>query len=147
MTLGHHVGQHGLGDDEGCVEVDVDDAAEIGGFHFVHGDAADDAGIVHEDVDGAHLFLDLLDECLYGGFIGDVADVTVGLDALFLVGLQAAVHQLLVDVVETDGGTLLCKGTGDGEADAVAGTGDEGHFALEGEVQIGIHRDDGKCKI
>ena len=64
MALLDHAGDDGLGDDEGGVQVDVDDLAEVLRAHFEHRDALDDARVVHEDVDDADFFLDLRDHFL-----------------------------------------------------------------------------------
>ena len=73
----HHLGEHGGGDDERGDEVHVDDGLELGALHLVHRDALDDAGVVDEDVDLAHLFVDLLHEGLHVVFLGHVAHVPV----------------------------------------------------------------------
>jgi len=54
----------------------------------------------------------------------------MGLDALFRIGGQAFIHQILLDVVEDDGRTRPCQGVGNGEADAdaVGCAGDQGHL-------------------
>ena len=124
-----HVGDDSLGDDEGGVQVNVDDLAELGGGHVAHGDALDDAGVVDQDVDMAHFLRDLLDESVDGVLVGDVADIAVGVDAGLFVGGQALVHQLLLDVVEHDGGAAVRHSGGDGEADAVGSSGDQSDLA------------------
>ena len=134
MALRDHAGDHGLGYDEGGDQVHVDDLGELLGGHFAHRDAADDAGVVDQDVHHADLGLDLLHQRLHRGLVGHVADIAVGLDAGRFIGLHALVHQLLVDVVEYDGRAALGVGGGDGEADAIAGAGDPGDLALKAEI-------------
>src|SRR5699024_8083088 len=124
-----HVGDDRLGDDEGGVQVHVDDLAELGGAHLAHGDALDDTGVVVQDVEYAHFLGHFLDQGVHGVIIGDVADVAVGVDAGLFVGGQALVHQFLLDVVENDGGAAVGHRGGDGKADAVGSAGDQGDLA------------------
>ena len=139
MALLDHGGDDGLGHDEGGVQVHVDHLAELLSGHFRHGDALDDAGVVHQNVDDAHLALHLRDKGIHRLLVGDVTHIAVGLDALLGVGSQALVHQLLLDVVEHDGGARLAHGTGDGKADAIAGAGDQGYLTLQGERIHNVH--------
>ena len=75
----------------------------------------------------------LLDHLIDGVLVGDVADIAVGLDTGFLIGSQTLVHQLLLDVVENDGGAAVRHGGGNGKADAVGCAGDQGD--LTGQVK------------
>ena len=108
---------------------------ELLALHLVHGDALDDAGVVHEDVDLAHLGVDLLHEGLDGHLVRDVAHIAVHvLDAGLLIVVEPPLEGGLVDVIEDDvldaGGD---KGLGDVEPDAVGGAGDPGILAFERE--------------
>ena len=124
-----HIGNDRLGNDEGGVQVNVDDLTELGSGHLDHRDALDDAGVVDQHVDVADFLGDLLDHLIDGVLVGDIADIAVGVDAGFLVGGQALVHQLLLDVVENDGGAAVRHGGGNGKADAIGCAGDEGNLA------------------
>ena len=95
--------------------------------------ALDDTRVVDKDVNHADFFLNLGDEGVDGGFVGHVADIAVRLDALFGIGSNALIHQFLLNVVEYDGRAGVAHGAGDGEADTVGRTGDEGDFALQRE--------------
>ena len=72
---------------------------------------------------------DLLDHLIDGVLVGDVADIAVGFDAGFLIGSQTLVHQLLLDVVENDGGAAVRHGGGNGKADAVGCAGNQRDLA------------------
>ena len=120
-----HIGNDRLGDNEGSVQVNVDDLTELGSGHLDHRDALDDAGVVDQHIDVADFLGNLLDHLIDGVLVGDVADIAVGVDAGFLVGGQALVHQLLLDVVENDGGAAVRHGGGNGKADAVGCAGDQ----------------------
>ena len=130
----------GFRDDERTVEVDVDYLAELGGGHFVHGDALDNAGVVHKDVDHADLLFDLRHQRVDLLFVGHVADVAVGLDAFGLVGGQTFVHEFLLDVVEDDLGALACECRGQCEADAVGSARDKRDLAFQRKVYHFIKR-------
>src|SRR5699024_8978224 len=71
----------------------------------------------------------LLDEGVDGVFVGDVADIAVGVDAGFLVGRHALVNEFLLDVVEDDGGAAVGHRGRDREADAVGSAGDQRDLA------------------
>ena len=102
MSLAQHAGQHSLRDDERSRQVDIDDLAEILRRHLEHRDALDDARIVHEDVDGAKLLLDIRDHRTDSLFIRDIAYVAMRLNAIFLVVRQRLVHMRLTAAVERD---------------------------------------------
>lgn len=61
MALGDHTGQAGLGHDERCVEVDVDNAAKVLGAHVEHRGALDDAGVVDQGLGRACHGRDVVD--------------------------------------------------------------------------------------
>ena len=109
----------------------VDDPHEISVAHLDHGDALHQAGVVHQDVHGADVGLDLGDHGIHSGLIGHVGHIAVGVDAGSLVSGQALFQAALVGAVEADGGTALCHALGNGEADAVGTAGDQGNFALQ----------------
>lgn len=56
VTLLHHCRQNSLRNDERSIQVDVDNATEIGSFHFVHRDTADDTCVVNQNINRAHFF-------------------------------------------------------------------------------------------
>ena len=131
VTLLDHGGDHSLGYDERSVQVHVDHLTELGSAHVAHGDALDDAGVVHQNVDDTHFGLDLGHQGIHSLFIGDIAYIAVGLDAGLTISSQALVHQFLLDVVENDGGTCLAQSAGDGKADSVRSAGYQGNLALQ----------------
>ncbi len=99
----------------------------------MHGNALDDAGVVHQDVNLSYLLVDGLHKSLHVVFLGDVAHVALHvLDAGLLVVGQSALQCCLVDVVEDDVlGACSHKGLGDVETDTVAGTGNPGILAFK----------------
>ena len=139
-----HIGNDSLGNDEGSVQVNVDDLTELGSGHLDHRDALDDTGVVDQHIDVADLGGDLLDHLIDGVLVGDVADIAVGFDAGFLVGGQALVDQLLLDVVKDDLGAAIGHSGGNGKADAVGSAGDEGDLTGQVEGFRGANRHDAK---
>ena len=139
-----HIGNDSLGDDEGGVQVNVDDLTELGSGHLDHRDALDDTGVVDQHIDVADLGGDLLDHLIDGILVGDVADIAVGFDAGFLVGGQALVDQLLLDVVKDDLGAAVGHSGGNGKADAIGSAGDEGDLTGQVEGFRGANRHDAK---
>ena len=87
----------------------------------MHGDAFDDAGVVDQDIDLAHVLMDFTDQRLDFVFLGDVANIALDiLDTRFLIGGEAAVHKFLLDVIEDDGlDAGSCESLCDVETDAV----------------------------
>ena len=109
----------------------VDDAQEIGVAHLDHGHTLHQTGVVHQNVHGAHLSLDLGDHGVHGSLIGNIGHIAVCVDADSLVGGQALFQATLVGAVEADGSAALCHALGNGEADAVCAAGDQGNLALQ----------------
>ena len=144
MALLDHIGNNGLGDDEGSVQVNVDNLTELGSGHLDHRDALDDAGVVDQHVDVTDFLGDLLDHLIDGVLVGDIADIAVGLNTGLLVGSQALIHQLLLDVVENDGGATVGHSGGNGKADAVRSAGDQRDLAGQVKGFRGANRHDAK---
>ena len=141
FTALHHLGHHGGGSDVRSHQVDVDDLLELGACHLVHRDALDDAGVVHEDVDGADLGVDCLDQRGDSLLVGDIADEAADvLDAGLPVVFQPHLEVLLRTAVEDD---VVRAGKGvrlaDFETDAVCAACDPGIFPFQGkQIQV-IH--------
>ena len=117
-----HRRNDGFRDDERTVEVDVDYLAELGGGHFVHGDALDDAGVVHKDVDHADLLLNRCNHTVDSLLVGDVAHISVRFNALLPICRNALVHKVLLNVVKYDGCTSARHRLSDRETNAVGCT-------------------------
>ena len=99
----------------------------------MHGDALDDAGVVDQDVDLSHLYVDALHERLDIILLGHVADIARDIgDAGFLVVGEAPLQSGFVDVVEDDvvdaGGDESFR---DVEADAVGSARDPGVLSFK----------------
>ena len=98
----------------------------------MHGDALDDAGIVHQDIDLADFGMDGIHQFLHGYLVRDVTHIAVHVgDAGGFVGLQALFHGCLVGRVEDD--VLhagLHESLGNGKANPISRTGYPGILAF-----------------
>ena len=98
----------------------------------MHGDTLDDTCIVNENVDIAHLRVDLLNERLYSVLIGYVTYITLHvLDASLLIVSQTTLQRLFVDVVEDGLDTCGYESLGDVETNSVRGTSDPGVLTFQ----------------
>ena len=131
MALLNHAGDNCLGHDERRVQVHVNNLSELGSRHIAHGNPLDDAGIVHQNVHHAYFLLNLSNHLIDGVLTGHVTYIAVGFDSLFLVSSQSLVNQLLLDIIEHDGCACACHGLGDGKADSVGCTCNQGYLALQ----------------
>ena len=131
MALLDHAGDNCLGDDVGSDEVDIDDLTEVLCLHLEHRNALDNAGVVDKDVDGAEVALDICDHLDDVLFIGNVAVVALGVDALFGIGLHSLFHVLLAAAVESDLCAAVCVCLGYRKADTVCRAGDQRNFAFK----------------
>ena len=129
----HHRRKHRFSDDEGGGQIDVDDQPPIIDAHLMHRNALDDAGVVHEDIDRSKILFDLLRGLLDCRFIRHIADISFYIEARFLIGGKPLIHQLPVDVVESDFRSRLGICQRDIQTDAVAAAGNPGDFPLDGE--------------
>ena len=115
---------------EDAGEIHVDEGFPVFFWVVCGGRAADDAGVVDEDVDGAEVADGLFNEACADGGIGDVAGKGDGFRAerfeLMLRGLGRGGGS-----VDGDVGSGLCKCDGNGGAEAARGAGDECGFAVE----------------
>ena len=134
VALLDHGGDDGLGNDEGSVQVHVDNLTELSGGHLAHGNTLDDTGVVNQDVDHADFLLNGGNQRIDGILIGNVAHITVGFDASLFVSGDSLVHQLLLDVVKADGRAALGHTAGNGEADAVGSAGNQGDLTFQREI-------------
>ena len=98
----------------------------------MHGNALDDAGIVHQNVNLAHLGMNLVYQFLHGVLVGHVADVALHVgNSSLLVVVKSALQSLFVAVVEDDGlNTSGHKCLCNVEADSVRSTGNPGVLTL-----------------
>ena len=107
----------------------------------MHRDAFDDAGIVHQDVDGTHFGMNLLHQGVDGLFIGHVADIAAHvLDSGRVIGIQPFLARGFVGTVEYDpvrsGGRIRAR---DAEADAVGTARNPRVLTLQGKQVSGHH--------
>ncbi len=138
-----HVGPRGMGDREAALDVDLVDQVPVRLGHLVEADVAEDAGVVHHDVDapvGVHRGLDDLRA------VGDRVVVGDGLAAGFLdlvhhhVGrlrAAAAAVDVAAEVVDHDLGAAAGEEVRVGPAEAVASAGHHHHSIVE--TQFATH--------
>ena len=139
MALLQHPGNDRFGADEGADQVDVHHLAEVLGGHLGHGDALDDAGVVHQNVHTPQVGLDFAHQLRHLLLRRDVGDVAPGVDALGAVVGQGIVQVGLAAAVEGDFRPRSGQRLGDGKADAVGPTGHQGRFAFQGKHLLHIH--------
>ena len=84
-----HARKHCLCTDEWRVEIHVNHFAEFCYGHFGHGHAANDAGVIDQNVNGGKLGFDMLDEFIHLLLVCNIAHKAMGGNALFLIGFQA----------------------------------------------------------
>ena len=143
MALGDHAGQAGLGHDKRCVEVNIDDAAEVLGAHVEHRGTLDDAGVVDQDVGrGAKVGLDLGDELGDDSLVGDVGNIAVSVKAQLTVVLLGFGDFVGVTGVKGDLGAGLSERLGNGHANAVGGAGHQCDLAVQTEAVHKIRHSD-----
>ena len=75
--------------------------------------------------------MNLFDGRLHGLLIADVADISVGLDALGLVRIKTLVDLLLGEIIEHNGGTSLGERGRDAKTNTVGGAGDPSNLPLQ----------------
>ncbi len=130
VALFNHGGDHGLAYDKRSVQIDVHHLAELRGRHLAHGNALDNARIVHQNINHAHFGGNLLYQRLHGVFVRYVAHIAVRLDSGLFVSGEAFIDELLLDIVEYDRRAGLCHAGCNRKADAVACACDKRDFAL-----------------
>lgn len=133
LPLLEHEGAEAAREEEGCDEVDFEDAAEVGGGDLLGGGDEADACVVDEDVGAAPAFTDGFDAVGDEGFVGDVAE------ELFAVGLRSyGGTGLAVD--EDEGVAGVGEELGGAAAYALRGSGDDGDFGGTASGR-GVHRE------
>lgn len=95
MAFLYHARYYGLRHDERCVKVDVDNLTEVLNRHFCHRYALDYAGVVNEDIYRSEFFLYVGNHGLNLVFVSNVADISLGVDALSLIVGQSLIHVFL----------------------------------------------------
>ena len=114
MALSAHSREYGLGNDKGRGQIDVDDLAEILNRHLVHGDAFDNTGVVHKDIQSAVLLLDLCHKLLHGSFICHITDIAMCIDAILMVIFQCLLNVPFASCIKDDRraglGICFCNG-------------------------------------
>ena len=133
LTALHHFRHHGGAADVRAHKVYVYHPLEFGPGHLMHGDALDDTGVVHKNVNLADFLVDAFHKSLHGDFVGYVADIAVDIgDTGFLVSLKALFHGGLIGCIENDVlyacfHERLCNG----KANSVRSTCNPGVFSFE----------------
>ena len=127
---------HRLADVEHRVEVDVHQLAPGLRLELDERRAPLDAGVVEENVDRADFLLDQVDMARHRGLVGDVEGPGMCLVTGVRQFLAGALDLFGIPPVDDDLGAGLGKPAGDGEADAPARSGDEGHAARKVEMRL-----------
>ena len=121
-----HEAFHGV---EGTLEIGVEHGVPVLFLHAHEQAVAGDAGVVDEDVHGAHFIGDFFGEFLHGGVVGHVHGIGGGgsgkLGVDFLRGFAAA-RSTAAD--HRDLGSLRGERAGDFLTDSAASSGDDGDF-------------------
>ena len=139
MTLLHHCRQNSLRNDKRSVQVNIDNATEVGSFHFVHRNTTDDTCVINQNIDSTYFFFNCCHHSLNSRFISYVAYIAMCLDTLFGISSHTFIHQFLVDIVKTDFCALFSKSRSDSKTDTIRSTCNEGYFTFQRKIQILIH--------
>lgn len=135
IALFDHAGKNCLRAYERACKVNADDLIPLCLGHLDHRDSLDDAGVVDKDIYTAEFFFYVLYKSVNLIFVCYVAYNTVSIDSGFLVGCEASVYEVLVDIIKYD---LLCaclmKGLCICEAEAVGCAGYPTYLAIESEL-------------
>ena len=135
MALGDHAGQAGLGHDKRCVEVNIDDAAEVLGAHVEHRGTLDDASVVDQDIGrGAKVGLNLGDELGDDGLVGDIGNIAVSVKAQLAVVLLGLGELVGMTGVKGNLGAGCAERLGNGHANTVSGAGHQRDLAIQAEA-------------
>ena len=100
VSLFDHVGNHGLGTDEWCIQVDIDHSAEIGCGHFNHRDSLNDTGIIDKNINDTDFFFDLANGFLDLIFLGHIADIALGFNTGLTIVFKPALKLSFTDIIE-----------------------------------------------
>ena len=127
----NHAWDYCFGNDKRTVQVNINHLAKICSTHFVHRDAFDDAGIVHQDIYYAYFFFNFRNHFVDSGFVSHIAYVPVGFDSGFLIGLKTFIYKFGLDVVKHDCCACFGQCRSDGEADSVRCAGNQCYFPFQ----------------
>ena len=122
-----------LGEAEDAGEIDVDDGLPVFVGVVDGGGAADDAGVVDENVDGAKVLDGFFNEALADGGIANVTGEGDAPDSGFGDEVLRVLRRIL-GAVNSNIGSGLREGDGDGRAEAARGAGNECCLSLEVEL-------------
>ena len=81
-TLAHHDGHTGMDEVKGRLQIDGNHGIPLLLGHAQHQSVLGDAGVVHQNINGAKLFLDGLHHFLGLREVGSVGGIALSLDAL-----------------------------------------------------------------
>ena len=137
-SLGNHSGNHGLGNDERGVQVNVYHLTEILHGHLGHRNALDYPGIVDQNVYRSQFGLYVGHHLLNLGLVGYVTDISAGFYALGPVVLQGLLQMMCAPAVECDSGSCLCVCLRNRETYSIGGSGHQCDLAFEREWIVHI---------
>ncbi len=129
MSTGiREVGEGAFDEEEGCSDIDGDEAVEEGLVGVLDFPCGDDAGIVDEAVDFPEGGEGGIDDPLGSALGCEIVDVKSGGGTEFLGG---GFGEVWFEAVDEDGGTLRDTAFGDGVSDAGGRTGNDDRFTFE----------------
>lgn len=111
--------------------MDVDDRVEVGLGHLAQGGVPCDARVVDHHIEGTEPLDAAADGGLHRVGVGDVAGDGGHLGAGGVEGAGARLGRGAVDVGDDDARAVLVEGRGDGEADPLGSSGDQGAPAVQ----------------
>ena len=132
-------------DDEGSGQIDVEDAAPIGGLEFQHRLSELDAGVVDEDVDVDALRIQRLEGRDDRRLIRHVEGRCQHVVALIAHRLRGGLKPFLVDAIQDNARPGLREALGKGAAQTTRRAGDEG--GLAGQIEQGMAHETSEMRV
>ena len=130
--LADHLRSYFAAHEPGTLEVGIEHTVPVGFLDFVRGAEDAHAGIVDEDEGIAELLANAGDEAAHGFGGGDIRGEAQGLNALRLQNLRGMSGGTGRAGAESDTRSQTAQTAGNGQADAAAGSGDDGKFVRQG---------------
>ena len=125
-----HDGKRMLDAQKRTLDIDAVHPIELFRAHLLDDFADVDAGIVHEDIEAAHILLDLTEHPLPVGLLADIKQGKRGVAALVAQLCRGRRPRFLVDVGDVDDGAFSAEGLRDGVADALGATGNQSSLGV-----------------
>ena len=130
MAFFHHPRKNSFGNDKRRVEVNVNDLAELLGFHLCHRNPFDDAGIVDQNIDRSEFLFNIRNHLCNLGFVRYITKIALRLNALCLIVSECFFHMFFASAVKCNFGSCLRISLSDRKADTVCRSCDKSNFSL-----------------